>query len=103
MKTTAPMSAIASDTITPTSTNGENRLRCADRGLKGLRRSFRIITYLYLHYLCVLCRESADITILGNGHSNAELPQLGKHLVTMLLNPARHTPKQVPVLFASSR
>jgi len=46
------MSAIASDTITPTSTNGENRLRRADREPKGLRRSFRIITYLFL-VLCV--------------------------------------------------
>src|SRR5690348_12878877 len=97
------MSAIASDTNTPTSTNGENRLRCADRALKGLRRSFRISTHLFpsLFALAMLCVRRHNHP--GNEHSNAELPQLGKHLVTMLLNPARHTPKQVPVLFASSR
>lgn len=35
------------------------------------------------------------------GHSNAGLPDLWKHFVTLLSNFARHTPKQVPVLFAS--
>ena len=47
-KTPAPMRAIARDTTIPTSINGENRLRCIGRVLNGLRRSLRIISYLFL-------------------------------------------------------
>src|SRR5713101_6227981 len=52
-KTTPPARAIASDTITPTSSNGEKRLLRADGESKGPRRSFSIKTYLFLQVCAV--------------------------------------------------
>src|SRR6266705_1816989 len=72
-KTPAPMRAIASDTTTPTSINGENRLRCVDRVLNGLRRSLRIITYLFLFLKIHVCYVVQVPKTPFFRHSNAKL------------------------------
>jgi len=90
---------MASDTITPTSTSGENRLRCVGRVLNGLRRCLRIIIYLFLLLKIVHAMRGMKYAIFGIAMLCS--PQLWKLIVSLLLNRVRYTPKQVFVLFAS--
>jgi hypothetical protein len=72
-KTPAPMRAIASDTTTPTRINGENLLRCVGRVLNGLRRSLRIISYLFLFLNIHACYAVQVPKSPNFRHSNAQL------------------------------
>jgi len=95
------MRAIASDTTTPTSINGENRLRCVDRVLNGLRRSLRIITYLFLFLKIHVCYVVQVPKTPFFRHSNAKLTTIVEAFRLSVVESCASHPKKVPVLFAS--